>query len=255
VFVTAGQRDQRGERDRQHPGPPAHRTGARPQQLTERDGLRPRYVVPPAGYGAVLGGELVCRRQHGISHVGHVHRLVQAAAVPGDGQHRRAGQHAQQPGQVAVARVAVDHRRAQDRPVQGGPPDLLLRRQPDLLGRRAQGRRHRGGGDEHGPLEPGLLGRGDDARSVPAAERGQAGQDVATLRGGLGERPVKPGGVGQVPGGRPRAAVRHRLRRGRAAGQRQHLVAVAGRRAQHVPAEEAAAAEDEELHPRSPSSL
>jgi len=44
--------------------------------------------------------------------------------------------------------------RAQDRPVQARAADLVLRGQPDLLGRRVQGRRHRGGGHEDARIIP-----------------------------------------------------------------------------------------------------
>ena len=177
-LVAPGQRHQRRERDGQQPGAAPDRAGTGPQQLGERERLGPGHVVERADRGGPLR-----RGQHGGGHIGHVDRLVQAGAGAGDRQHGRPPQQPQQPGQVAVAGIAVDHRRPQDRPVQTAAADLLLRGQPDLLGRRVQGRRHRGRRDEDRPRDASRLGGGDDGRAVTEAQRGQADQDLAAGRG------------------------------------------------------------------------
>ena len=205
--VTSGR-----ERDGQQPGPAADRPGAGPQQFAERDAARarPRCTAPRTAAGHWAAASTAPATSATCT------GWCRQRPPPGHRQHGRPRQQPQQPGQVPVAGVAVDHRRPQDRPVQAGAADLLLRGQPDLLGRRVQGRRHRGGGDEHGPLDPGLLGGGHDGRAVPEAQRGQADQDVAVAR--RGERLVQAGRVAEVPGDRPRAPGRHRARGGRARG-------------------------------------
>jgi hypothetical protein len=108
-----------------------------------------------------------------------------------------------------------------------------------------QGRGHRGGGDEHGPRDGRLLGGGDDARSVAESERRQTDQGLAA---GAGERLVEAAGIVEVAGQRPRAAIGHGPGRRRAADQRHGLVAKASRLAEHVAAEEAAPADDQQPH-------
>ena len=72
--------------------------------------------------------------------------------LPGTGSTGPAQQQ-EQPGEVPVAGIPVDHHWPQDRPVQRGLPDRLLRREPHLFGgdRKRRGDRRRR--DEHGTLD------------------------------------------------------------------------------------------------------
>jgi hypothetical protein len=256
-LAAAGKRNHRSKRHGNDADPAANRGARRAQQLGERQRLRPGDVVTTGP-----SGRAVDRRQHRPGQVCDVDRLLQLAAATGHGQHERkaAGretapgprQQREQPGQVPVTRRTVDHGRPQDRPLQRGRADRFFGGEPHRFRPGGERRGHRGGGDEHGPVEVRAGRCRDNPLRMTEPERRQVDQRVAArAREGRGEG----GAVVEIAAQRRGTEIGHPPRRGRRAHQGDAFMPAACGLRQHEAAEEPATARDEQPHRRTAQAM